>query len=480
MSDRVQFDLRACGRVYDAGGDYTRPLDLVARAATVRASLDAAGVGAGDTVMLAGERGADFFARLFAAWSAGCRVACVNDRLTAPEWDNLIAFVRPAAVFPPVPGTVDCMLLADDAAHVHGNAGTLVIDVPEDADALILFTSGTTAAPKGVVHTFGSLARRLHENRRRIARDTLARTLCLLPIHFGHGLIGNALTPLLAGGDVFLADGSDVRTLARAGDIIDDLGIRFMSSVPAMWHLVLKFASPPRRGSLRQVHVGSAPVSAKLLEDVAAWCGTRNVRNLYGLTETANWVAGYSLADGAAEDGLVGAPWGGRAAVLDVHGTILPAGEGEILLQPPSLMRGYLDRPDLTGAAFHHGWLRSGDSGSIDEHGRIRLRGRRSFEINRAGIKIAPEEIDLLLERHPAVAEACAFGIDDAVAGELVAVAVRPHDDADPAELERWCRQRIRPECVPARWYLVSELARNERGKLDRRAVRAACLETVP
>ena len=155
-------------------------------------------------------------------------------------------------------------------------------------------------------------------------------------------------------------------------------------------------------------------------------------------------------------------------------------GDGEILLQPPSLMRGYLERPDLTAAAFHHGWLRSGDSGSIDEQGHIRLRGRRSFEINRAGIKVSPEEVDLLLERHPAVAEACAFGIEDAIAGELVAVAIRLHEDIEPAHLERWCRERIRPECVPASWYVVDELARNERGKLDRRAVRAACLETRP
>ncbi len=89
-------------------------------------------------------------------------------------------------------------------------------------------------------------------------------------------------------------------------------------------------------------------------------------------------------------------------------------------------MSGYLRRPDLTAAVLVDGWYHTGDTAHIDERGLIRLTGRIKDEINRAGLKVQPAEIDALLETHPAVAEACVFGVADAVSGEIVAAAVRP------------------------------------------------------
>ncbi len=154
------------------------------------------------------------------------------------------------------------------------------------------------------------------------------------------------------------------------------------------------------------------------------WSGQNNVCNMYGITETANWVAGASSSEYEPDNGLVGKMWGGEAAVINKEGQRHINGEGEIVLKPPSLMQGYFQRSDLTELVMQDGWYRTGDWGSIDENGVIRLLGRTKTEINKAGIKILPEEIDLLLEGHPAVLEACAFGVADAISGETVAAAV--------------------------------------------------------
>jgi acyl-CoA synthetase (AMP-forming)/AMP-acid ligase II len=213
-------------------------------------------------------------------------------------------------------------------------------------------------------------------------------------------------------------------------------------------------------------------LSCALWHEIGAWAKAEVV-NCYGMTEAANWISGASSHEGIA-DGLVGAPWGGSAMVLRDDGSSSASGQGEILVKSPALMSGYLNRPDLTASAFHNGWLLTGDSGSIDSTGRIRLTGRIKEEINRAGLKVQPAELDTLLESHPAVTEACAFALDDAISGEIVAVAVclAPGATESVESLRRWCRDQVRREMVPERWFIVEELPRTMRGKVNRDAVR--------
>ncbi len=186
------------------------------------------------------------------------------------------------------------------------------------------------------------------------------------------------------------------------------------------------------------------------------------------MTETANWFAGQSSRDGIA-DGLVGTPWGGTVAILDDTGAMRNSGEGEIVVKSPSLMSGYLDRPDLTAAVVKDGWYHTRDRGHLDEGGRIWLAGRIDDEINRGGFKVQPAEIDRLLETHPAVAEACVFAHPDPVAGESVAAALRLERGATAtAEMLRgWCREHLRREAVPEHWYVIDQIPRNSRGKIS-------------
>jgi thioesterase domain-containing protein len=192
------------------------------------------------------------------------------------------------------------------------------------------------------------------------------------------------------------------------------------------------------------------------------------------MTETANWMAGASSRRDFIADGFIGRAWGGRVVVRNDRGEICEAGEGEIVVSSPCLMQGYLNRPDLTAEVMAEGWYHTGDRGRIDGAGRIWLTGRIKDEINRAGVKIQPTEIDLLLERHPAVAEACAFALPDAISGEAVGAAVRlaPGQAIGVDALRSWCRERLHGEAVPRHWFIVDAIPRNARGKVNRAAVR--------
>jgi acyl-CoA synthetase (AMP-forming)/AMP-acid ligase II len=439
------------------------------------ATLARMGIGKGAIVAIGHNGTAGFFADLIAVWSRGAAAACLDSSFTASETETILRFVQPAVFLtggaaPPV--SVPAVDL--DAAESTHTAATMVESDPDDP-ALVLLTSGTTGTPKGVVLSFRAITARIEMNGAAIGR--LARTLVTLPTHFGHGLIGNALTPFMRGGDLVLPP-IGLSLAKDLGRVVDDYRITFLSSVPALWAMAMKFNAEPSRRSLLRVHVGSAPLSPALWSEIVSWSGA-DVINCYGMTETANWISGASSrADGIA-DGAVGRMWGGSAAVLDDDGQIRQTGIGEVLVQTPSLMSGYLRRPGLTASAMHEGWYRTGDRGIVSDSGHIRLVGRLKDEINRAGFKIQPAEIDALLIHHPAVAEACAFAIPDPVAGEVVAAAVKLNADTreTPETLRAWCRARLRREAVPERWFIVDDIPRNARGKVGREAVRRSILK---
>ena len=434
---------------------------VAARAET----LGRAGAGPGTTVAITHGGSANFFADLFATWSTGAAAACLDPALTDSERANVIKFCKPSLV------------LSDDGKAAPGTNTSPRQTRSLDDPALILFTSGTTGAPKGVVLSFRAVLARLTLNGYEIGRPTLSKTLVTLPTHFGHGLIGNALTPLFAGGDIVLVP----RGLSLAqtlGPLIDEHGITFMTSVPSLWQMALRLSPRPKNGTLKRVHIGSAPLSATLWSRIAEWAGCEVV-NCYGITETANWVGGASSRNHTPLDGFIGKPWGGTAGVRGDDGIIRTSGAGEIVVQTPALMSGYLDRPDLTEAVLRDGWYATGDLGEVDADGNIRLTGRAKDEINRAGFKVQPAEIDMLLDSHPSVAEACVFGAPDAVSGEIVAAAIRLNVGAkeDAASLRDWCLKRLRREATPERWFFVDEIPKTSRGKVSRDAVRNALIK---
>ncbi len=463
------FDLSSLGSIYSVDDDHYLTADQLREAIHDRVACFAGhDLGPGKRILLARRGNADFFIDLFAAWSLGACAICCNNNATTAEHKNLVSFTEPhliiTAAEPPVSDTTK-----KSRSQVANNISS------KDA-ALILFTSGSIGEPKAVVLGFGSIAARLRLNRQHAASGAFRKALCVLPVHFGHGLIGNCLTPLLNGGDLILAPATDIRRAATLGALISDHKITFTSAVPAFWKMAVKLSTPPASSTLRQVSVGSAPVSASLLTAISQWAGISDVRNMYGTTENGNWVAGSSIIDRPAEDGLIGTMWGGEAAILS-EGKVIEQGCGELLIKSESMMDGYYNRPDLTRAAFVECWYRTGDLGSIDADGLMRLTGRLGNEINRAGIKISPEVVETLLESHPQISEACTFGLADELSGEIVAAALHCEAGFQPdiATLREYCQSLVRREYVPERWYFLERIPRTDRGKVDRQQVKLIC-----
>ena len=437
--------------------------ELDAEAGRRAGQLAALDVGPGARVAILQANSLGLVCDLLGVWSLGGIAACLDPSLTEAELETVLDFLQPTAV-----ATSRGYRRGDNPVH-HAKSSHKKWQV--DDPALILFTSGTTANPRGVVLSYRAILARLSLNRFAIGGDTLRRTLVTLPGHFGHGLIGNILTPLAAGGRVVF-DGSGLALAGSIGGIIDRHAISFLSSVPALWQMALKLSSKPEGETLRRVHVGSAPLAGALWARIVDWAGCEVV-NCYGMTETANWFAGAS-SSGGCSDNAVGRAWGGRAGIVAADGRIVPVGEGEIAVLTPSIMSGYLDRPELTDEVLSGGWYFTGDLGRIDESGSIVLTGRVKEEINRAGFKVQPAEIDQLVESHPDVAEACTFAIPDHAGGEMVGVAIRLAPDRliGEGELRSWCAGRVRHELIPERWFFVAEIPRTRRGKLNRAEVR--------
>jgi acyl-CoA synthetase (AMP-forming)/AMP-acid ligase II len=482
------------GRHWDAA-------EIQRQIALREAAFLADGIEPGDRVLIHFGNSLEFFAELLATWSVGACAIPVDARLTPFEVEKLAgaAQARFSVIDDHTPATTPACVAGAALRHTQelgatGRRGVVLhaSGWPRlDDDALILFTSGSTGEPKGVVHTHRSLLARWSALRQNLGLDAYRRTLCLLPTHFGHGLICNCLYPWLAGCDLLIVPPFKAELVMQLGALIDEHRVSFLSSVPSVWNLALKAARPPQTGSLRRVHVGSAPLSAGTWQQVQQWTGTREVFNAYGITETGSWVAGTTGEEVVPESGLIGRPWGAVIRVLENtgEGQELPLGRrcapgeaGMVWLQTPALMKGYFQRQDLTDAAVRRGWFKTGDIGLLDERGRLFLKGRERDEINKGGLKVFPADIDEVVERYPAARDVCAFGFADDFYGENVALAVVLADrqDATLAGLHDWLRAHLAEHKHPVRWYLLDEIPRTSRGKVNRESVHQACIARTP
>ena len=364
----------------------------------------------------------------------------------------------------------------DDLKFAEGGNSADCAPLSRDEPALVLMTSGTTGVPKGVTLSLAALSNRIKLNLKHIPKDALQRVLCVLPLSFGHGLIGNSLTALFARSELNFLIKPEMTELADFGAFLDRCNITFLSSVPAFWRMVLRLSPPPNTPSGR-VHIGSAPLSIALWGQIADWCGTREVHNLYGMTETANWISSAGLDQEGAADGAVGTPWGGTFAVYR-DGQFALEGRGEVAIKSPSSMIGYWDLPEKTSEVLKDGYFLTGDIGELSVDGNLTLVGRIKNEINVGGIKVLAEEVDALLERHPDVIEACAFPLDDPISGEIVGAIAVVDCETDSDNLREWCRTRARSEAVPRQIKLVDAVPRNDRGKPDRTLAKNTFLKT--
>jgi malonyl-CoA/methylmalonyl-CoA synthetase len=341
---------------------------------------------------------------------------------------------------------------------------------PSHRRALIVYTSGTTGRPKGVVTTHASLTAQIESLITAWEWTPSDRTLLVLPLHHVHGILNVVCCALWSGAVLEMLPKFECEaTWSRLAS--GELTV--FSAVPTIYHrLIASWESAAgdvrearSRGcrTLRLMMSGSAALPRTTLDRWKAITG-HGLLERYGMTEV-----GMALSNplhGERRPGFVGQPLPGVSARL---------ADGELLLRGPGVFSEYWRRPDSTRDAFVDGWFRTGDSATLED-GAFRLLGRSSVDILKSGgHKISALEIEEVLRAHPAIAECVVVGVDDVEWGQRVCCAaeLRPGITLELDELKEWARARLAPYKIPRDLACVDQLPRNAMGKVVKPEVTA-------
>ena len=246
------------------------------------------------------------------------------------------------------------------------------------------------------------------------------------------------------------------------------------SAVPTLHQLLLARAAPPGSGRpagaerLRFIRSCSASLSPRLMHALEAAFGAPVVE-AYGMTEAAHQMASNPLPPAARKAGSVGVGSDVRISIVNKEGHHLAAGErGEVVIQGPNVIRGYEHNTEANATSFVDGWFRTGDRGYLDADGYLWLVARIKELINRGGEKISPREIDEVLLKHPAVADAVCFGVPHPTWGEEVAAVVVLREAATEADLLAYCQEHLADYKRPKQIHFAESVPRTATGKIQR------------
>ena len=339
--------------------------------------------------------------------------------------------------------------------------------------ALLMYTSGTTGQPKGVLLTHRNLlanARNVTAEHRLTADD---RVLASLPLYHINGLVVTLLAPLYHGGSVVVAPRFSARTFWRD---VTRHGCTWINVVPTIVAYLLNQEDDHAfdLSALKFCRSASAALPAEHHRAFETRFGIGVIETM-GMTETAAPVFSNPYEVERRRIGSIGVPCGANARVVDGDGRDCANDEcGEIVLRGEQVMSGYYKRPEETHAAFTaDGWLRTGDIGYRDADGYFYINGRAKELIIKGGENIAPREIDEALLKHPGVLDAASVGVADAAYGQEIVAFVVPRAFDGPlaldlADLRAHCLRELGRFKTPKEFRLIDELPRGPSGKVQR------------
>jgi fatty-acyl-CoA synthase len=473
--DRVALEEAATGRSLSYAA-------LDDRAARVASLLQARGIGEGDRVAILCRNRIAFFEILFGCAKLGAILVPFNWRMPPPELDQLAQDSEPALLFyegrdagaasamkraPPAIGLDDDYEALVDAAA----PGRFRAHWPADGVWYLLYTSGTTGRPKGVIYTFRMALANYVNIRSAVDLRAGDSTPNFLPLFHTAGINLHSLPTLFAGGRVIILEEFDAEALVA---LLEARRLDTFFAVPAVYQALLdhpRFAAAPL-GAVRHWGCGGAPLPDAMVDRYRA-LGIR-VCNGMGMTETGPTAFLADPADAWDRIGSVGKPQllcsvrivdeAGR----DVEGEAV----GDLLFGGPGVTPGYWRNPEATRAAFtDDGWLRSGDLARRDADGFYYVAGRRKEMFISGGENVYPAEVENVLCAHPAVSEVAVVAMPDSRWGEVGRAFILPIKGVaalDGGELEAFCRERLAAYKVPRRFDMVTDFPRTAAGKIQK------------
>jgi len=411
--------------------------------------------------------------------AAGVPAVPVNPRSGERELGHILRDSAPGAVLAAAGAVLPEPLGALPRVDVDPAArcGSIPAEPDAEAPALVVYTSGTTGPPKGVVLPRRAVAADLDALAAAWAWTGADVVVHALPLFHVHGLVQGLLGPLRLGGSVIHLGRFDPATVAAEFEA--DATMLF--GVPTMYSRLAEAAEADPAigralGRARLLVSGSAALPIRLHERIRALTGQLVIER-YGTTETLLTCS--NLVDGDRRPGTVGtAVQGVDVRLVDDSGAVVDARDdatiGELQVRGATLFTGYLNRPGATAATMHDGWFRTGDMATRCADGHLRLVGRKATDlINSGGYKIGAGEIENALLEHPGVAEVAVAGRPDDDLGERVVAWVVPTAGTSPGadELADHVAGLLAPHKRPRTVHLVDELPRNDMGKVLKHAL---------
>ncbi len=348
------------------------------------------------------------------------------------------------------------------------------IELQSDDTAVILYTSGTTGHPKGVMLSHRNVVSNAVGGRG-VGDDPAVESrgethLAILPLAHAYGLVASNVG-YLNGARIVMLPRFDTSAVLAA---IERYRVTGFAGVPAMFVALLYSPDAEKydTSSLQYCVSGSAPLPVAVLEAFEQKFGCRILEG-YGLSEATAALTGHAR-DIPRKAGSVGRPLPGvEIRIVDEHDQDLPVGEvGEIIARGPNIMQRYYNMPAETEAALRNGWLHTGDMGRLDEDGYLYVVERKKDLIIRGGFNIYPRDVEEVLNRHPAVVESAVIGIPSERMGEEVKAFVVTREPVDAEALKAFCRESLANYKTPSEIEFVDSLPRNLVGKIDKKELR--------